>query len=83
MYANVLSDSDLDELFENIISELELLTHIFVAKSQVPSFATVWFSTAEAINAKMATEEGRNGKWRKEGSPRQGLTLTPNPGKKK
>ena len=76
---DVLSDSDLDELFESIIrSELELLTHTFVSKSQVPLFATVWSSTAEATNDRMATEEESNGERRIEGSPCQGLTLTPN-----
>ena len=78
MCADVLSDSDL-ELFESITrSELELLshTHTFVPKSQVPLFATVWSSTAEAIDDRMATEEGSNGEWHIEESRRQGLLPT-------
>ena len=56
---DLLSDSALDELFESIRrSELELLTH---TKLQVPLFATVWSSIAEAIDNGMATKEVSNG----------------------
>ena len=80
MCAVVLNNSDLNELLERITrSELELLTHKFISKSQVSLFATVWSSTAEAINDRMATEEGSNEERRIEGSPCRGLTLTPNP----
>ena len=73
MCADVLSNSDLHELFESIIrSELELLTHTFVPKSHVPPFATVWSSTVEAINDGMATDEGSNGERRIEGSTTKG-----------
>ena len=47
-------------------------------KSQVPLFATVWSSTAEAIDDGMHPKSEATQERRIEGSPRQRLTLTPN-----